>query len=857
MSSTSSTAGDGGGGGESERTASPTPLVPLNEFERNTLRSASQQEGSEYGGLDYPASESGFSGVSASTVATGQGRAGGTGKRKRTDMTMTPAHQRTLAVDANNDQLRTDLDDTLGPTVADDGAGGAAIDQRVYIWGTRVCVAEVQAKFKQFIITFVSEQVDDDENAIQMDGGQMEAIDQTTPFYMEKLRGIYASEVPILDVNLAHIRQFNERLYKIIVAYPDEVMSYLDATLEEIFMSTYKKRLPSPIEMRPYNAEQTKNMRELNPLDINQLVTTQGMVTRISPLIPQMVEGYFQCSFCNYPEVRKVDMGVVEEPINCTNCNNQGCFQLIHNRSTFMDKQVIKLQEIPGDMPAGQTQHTVTLFVHGALVESVHPGDRITVTGIYRASPVRLNPVQRAVHAIFRTSMDVIHFRKMCQDRLHDVGDGTFLTEERVAKIKALAQCEDVIERLIQAIAPNIFGHDEIKRGLLCLLFGGTRKAVDPTDDASRVRLRSDVNILLCGDPGTAKSQLLQYVFQLVPRSQFTSGKGSSAVGLSASITRDSDSKSVVLQTGALVLADNGVCCIDEFDKMSDGTRSILHEVMEQQTLSIAKAGIICQLNARTSVLAAANPIDSKWNKRKNIVKNVNLPHTLLSRFDLIFLVLDPQDEAYDRRLARHLVNFYLESDGEMDKQQRVDMAFLRDYIAYAKQNVQPELTDETVQLLTDKYQFMRQQGQQAGLISAYPRQLESLIRLAEAFAKMRLSPTVTEADVEMAYALHREALRQSATDPDTGLIAVDIIATGFSEKHKQLVAAAVEQIRQDTEHRIGTFSVLRLFKELRIANKLLDRECFEDAVKQLEREGFLLRSGDKARVLADTGKTI
>uniref|UniRef100_A0A914IAH7 DNA replication licensing factor MCM4 n=1 Tax=Globodera rostochiensis TaxID=31243 RepID=A0A914IAH7_GLORO len=818
MSRTPSAAGDGGA---SER-RSPTPLVPLNEFERDALSASQQDRGSEYGGLDYPASESGFSGISSSTVATGHhgGRAGG-GRRKRADMTMTPAHQRTMAVDANDDKLRNEIAD-IGPGEPD------TIDQRVYIWGTRVCVAEVQAKFKQFITTFVAEQLDDDENAMEMDGGRIMAIDQNTPIYMEKLRGIYASEMAILDVNLSHVRQFNDRLYKIIVAYPDEVMSYLDVTLEEIFMNTYNKRLPFPIEMRPFNAEQTKNMRDLNPLDINQLVTTQGMVTRISPLIPQMVEGYFQCAFCNHPELRKVDMGVVEEPINCTNCNNQGCFQLIHNRSTFMDKQVIKLQEIPGDMPAGQTQHTVTLYVHGALVESVHPGDRITVTGIYRASPVRLNPVQQAVHSIFRTSMDVIHFRKMCQDRLHDVGDGTFLTEERVEKIKALSRCDDVIERLIKAIAPTIFGHEEIKRGILCLLFGGTRKSY--TTESNRVRMRSDVNILLCGDPGTAKSQLLQYVYQLVPRSQYTSGKGSSAVGLSASITRDSDSKSVVLQTGALVLADNGVCCIDEFDKMNDGTRSILHEVMEQQTLSIAKAGIICQLNARTSVLAAANPIDSKWNKRKNIIKN---------------------DEEYDRRLARHLVNFYLESDGEVDKQQRVDMEFLRDYIAYAKANVRPELGDETVQLLIDKYQFMRQQGQQAGMISAYPRQLESLIRLAEAFAKMRLSQTVTEADVEMAYSLHREALRQSATDPDTGLIAVDIIATGYSEKHKHLVGAAVEQIRQEVEHRIGTFSLLRLFKELRIGNKLLDRECFEDAMKQLQRERFILRNGDKLRVLA------
>ncbi|KAI7878565.1 MCM-domain-containing protein [Lichtheimia hyalospora FSU 10163] len=733
------------------------------------------------------------------------------------------------------------------------------------IWGTTVNIHEAMNSFRGFLTHFKLA-----DRKIRYN--QPITASDNEPFYPKLLRKIHDDGKGAVNLDCRNLLAYRgtHKLYDQLVKYPQEIIPLMDHTIRTFYADLYHVQddVFEQLKIRPFNLESNVNMRELDPQNVDQLVTIKGLMIRTSPVIPDMKEAFFRCLQCEQTMTVQVDRGRIMEPTRCPrdNCGADNTMSLVHNRCVFADKQVCRLQETPDVVPDGQTPQTVTLCLYEDLVDVAKPGDRLEITGIFRGVPVRVNPRQRTIRALFRTYLDVVHVKRSDNKRMQverslrtehqpdeydesDEIEAVTINEE--LEVREISQMDNLYDTLARSLAPSIYELDDVKKGILLQLFGGTQKVFKKSGSP---RFRGEINVLLVGDPGTSKSQLLQYVHKIAPRGVYTSGKGSSAVGLTAYITRDPDTRQLVLESGALVLSDGGVCCIDEFDKMSDATRSVLHEVMEQQTISVAKAGIITTLNARTSICACANPIGSRWNKNLSVPKNVDLPPPLLSRFDLLYLILDRVDEDADRQLARHLVALYMEDQVATAGIDVLSVERLTRYINYARERVQPVLSEEAGQRLVDLYVELRKQGQDRGSssnrVTATTRQLESMIRMSEAHARMRLSQTVEVSDVEEAARLLKSAIKDYATDPKTGRIDMDLIlmGTGAHERHMQ------DDLEREVRNLINNQETNniewnRLFTSINSQSTVaVENRAFEEAVRSLERQGEVKITGEGRR---------
>ncbi|MEM2942147.1 MAG: minichromosome maintenance protein MCM [Candidatus Bathyarchaeia archaeon] len=650
--------------------------------------------------------------------------------------------------------------------------------------------------------------------------------------YRQRISQLSVSNTRALIIDFEDLMSFDPLLARDLIEKPEEYLEYCNRAIwaqMKIEDPEYAESTKTFIA-RFRGLPERVSLREVGSEHLGRLMTVEGIVVRATQVKPYIVKAAFECRRCGVV-VRLDQKGLfMRGPASCT---RPGCksrfFDFKEKESTYINSQEIRLQERPEDLPPGQLPRSMDVRLLEDLSDAARPGDRVSVTGIVRAEQEYVGRKGRL--RTFNLYMDANHVQVSGKEV-----EVIEITPEEEQKIIELAKDPWIHRKLIMSIAPSIYGYDDMKEAILYLLFGGVPKKLP-----DGITIRGDLNILLVGDPGTAKSQLLQYVARVAPRGLYTSGRGSTAAGLTAAVVREKTG-GMVLEAGALVLGDRGVCAIDEIDKMRPDDRVAIHEAMEQQTISIAKGGIVATLNARDSIIAAANPALGRYDPYRNISENINLPVTILSRFDLIFVMRDVPERETDSRMSEHILSLHrLRTAPEVAP---LPPDLLRKYISYAKK-IETTLTDEAASELRDFYLKMRSGSGSAtdSPIAITPRQLEALVRLCEARARAFLRDKVTVEDARAIIRLMTVSLQDVGIDTSTGRIDIDVIMTGIPRSQADRLREVADFIAE-MEKESGVVDETKLYEALQ-EKKGMSEEHAKALVNRLRQQGVIYSPED------------
>lgn len=694
---------------------------------------------------------------------------------------------------------------------------------------------------------------------MQIDIEEVEQEEKQNPLLVKKFEAFFKAKLKKDIEKLAQgypekrslLVDFNE-LSSFDYKLADDLLSNPDLVLEAAELAVSGIDVPNLAvdEFKPYirfinlpkEKESSPLVRDISAKHLNKLLVVDGVVRQITDVLPRLMLAAWQCRRCGKIEKIIQEKRQQQMPMLCE-CKHRD-FQLLEEQCQFIDSQKIQIQEPLELLKGGEQATFLDIYLTDDLVNKVGAGDRVEVTGI-----LRLLPPKDAKDTVYRRYLDA-NFVSETEKEFEELE----INEEEEKEIRDLAKDPLIYEKLVQSLAPNIYGHELVKEAIILQLFGGAKKVLP-----DGTKIRGNMHVLLIGDPGTAKSSLLQAADRIAPKSIYVAGKTSSGVGLTASAVKDEFGEGGwVLKAGALVLASGGATMVDEFDKMDPEDRGAMHEALEQQCISVAKAGIVTRFKTETSVLAAANPKFGRFDEYENPLKQINLPPTLFSRFDLYFMIRDVLDKTKDRQIAEHILKSHKAGEilhshkvgmgAKISKKQlkeieesiapAIDSELLKKYLSFARQSCYPVMTKESMEKIVDFYIALRDEGrQQGGVFAATHRQLEGLIRLSEASARVRLKDKVEIEDVDRAIKLFKRSLSEVGVDPDTKQYDIDIITTGRS--HSQLTnMKKVLSIVKAKAREFDTVPIEQIIEEA--AKEGIDAEKTRDFVAELHKKGEL-----------------